>query len=227
MNTNFKRAIIDDGCSPHLVHGATFDGIFEFPLIQKPDSIRIPSRIVPFSKRNRIVDRLSAIGFYENDPIFADVLINPEKYVSEFQRYYCFISLDCSLYREAPIAVQIANIYRSRSVGYYYQKQGVYVIPQVRWGSIETYTTKLFPERIAFSGIEKDSIVAIGTYGCIKTKEDKFHFKNGLESMLETLTPKIVLVYGGMPDVIFGDFRDHTQFVHYTDWISEKHGGGQ
>jgi hypothetical protein len=31
----------------------------------------------------------------------------------------------------------------------------LYIIPQVRWGSEETYTKKVLPEKVAFWGIEK------------------------------------------------------------------------
>ena len=42
MIKNSKRAIIDDGCNPELVAGAKFDGIFEIPLIERPDQIKDP-----------------------------------------------------------------------------------------------------------------------------------------------------------------------------------------
>ena len=56
------------------------------------------------------------------------------------------------------------------------------------------------PEKIAFSGVEKHSIVSVSTYGCIQAKEDKIYFKAGLEAMMETLEPEVVLVYGPMPE---------------------------
>ena len=42
--------------------------------------------------------------------------------------------------------------------------------------------------------------------------------------MLDELEPAIVLVYGGMPDDVFREFRDRTKFVQYPDWISKKKG---
>ena len=65
------------------------------------------------------------------------------------------------------------NVYRNRAIGSYYQRRGSFVIPQIRWGNDLTYTTRVLPERVAFLGVEKHSIVAIGTYGCIQSKEDK------------------------------------------------------
>jgi hypothetical protein len=53
-------------------------------------------------------------------------------------------------------------------------------------------------------GIPHDSIIAISTYGCIKTEDDKYHFEAGLEACMQALTPKIVLVHGAMAEKIFG-----------------------
>lgn len=225
MSKSVKRkAIIDDGMNPELVRGATFDGYLGIPLIKKPKNLIIPTGITPFTYRNRILSNTEAIGFYEMDEEFSDLLIHPEKYAEEFVGKIV-ITPDCSLYRDAPLAVQIANTYRNRAIGYYLQNNGAYVIPQIRWGNALSYTTEVLPERLAFLGVEKRSIVAIGTYGCIHGQNNKKHFKAGLKAMLETLEPKIVLVYGSMPDCIFKEFLGLTKFVQYPDWITRRKGG--
>ena len=233
MNKTNRKAIIDDGMNPELVFGADFDGYFGIPLIHKPEKFIIPSNIVPFTKRMRIQQNNIAVGFYEMDSEFSDILISPEKYIDEFKskilitpgNIRLFISPDCSLYRNAPLAVQIANVYRNRAIGYYFQSKGCYVIPQIRWGSELTYTTKLLPEKVSFLGVEKHSIVAIGTYGCFRTSDDKYHFEAGLAAMMETLEPKIVLVYGSMNQKIFSRYFEYAQFINYPDWITQVKGG--
>lgn len=220
------RAILDDGCNPELVAGADFDGYFGIPIIKKPEKIIIPNRIIPFTKRSKAEVFEDAISFYEMDQDFSDLLKNPNNYI-DAMRKHIFICPDCSLYRNAPYAVQVTNVYRSRAVGSYYQRQGAYVIPQIRWGNSLTYTTQAFPECVAFLGVEKHSIVAIGSYGCSKTCDDKNHLKAGLEAMLETLEPKVVLVYGSMPKKVFDDYRGVTDFVHYPDWTTFVHNGGE
>ncbi len=233
MTYKKRNAIIDDGMNPELVYGAEFDGYLGIPLIHKPDKFIIPSDIVPFTKKNRLKGNNIAVGFYEMDNEFSDVLISPEKYIEEFKRNplvtpenaRLVLSPDCSLYRNAPLAVQISNTYRNRAIGFYYQSRGAYVIPQIRWGNELTYTTRLFPERIAFLGVEKHSIVAIGTYGCFKTRDDKYHFEAGLSAMMETLEPQIVLVYGSMSEKVFGPYLHSAHFVAYPDWITRVKGG--
>ena len=223
---NIKRkATIDDGMNPELVSGAYFDGYLGIPTIKKPEEIIIPERIIPFSKLCKAEKFEDAIATYEMDQTFSDLLIHPDHYINDLKKHI-FISPDCSLYRNAPLSVQIANVYRNRAIGSYYQRIGVYVIPQVRWGNSLTYTTELLPEKVAFLGIEKHSIIAIGTYGCSQTKDDKYHLKAGLESALETLEPVVVLVYGSMSPKIFDDYRHSTQFVHYPDWTTLSHQGG-
>ena len=131
---NFKRkAVLDDGCSPELVSGAVFDGIFEIPFIRKPNIIIVPEEIVPFSQRDKVTPSSKiAIGFHEMDPEFAEVLISPKEYINDFARFGIIISPDCSLYRCAPLSVQITNVYRNRAIGSFYQRKGCYVIPQIR-----------------------------------------------------------------------------------------------
>ena len=223
-----QRAVIDDGCNPELVAGAPFDGIMEMPLIEATRHIFIPKAIVPFSFRGRCEDPAnSAIGFFEHDECFAEVLRNPQAYVEEFLRFGAVISPDCSLYRNAPLGVQAINIYRNRAIGSYYQRKGVNVITLVRWGNELSFTTQYFPEKIAFLGAPKQSILAVSPYGCIQSKEDKQLFKAGLAAMMETLEPRVVLVYGSMPEAVFAPFKEKARFVLYPDWTSRICGGGR
>ena len=221
-----RKAVIDDGMNPELIRGADFDGYFGIPIIKKPQEIIIPERIIPFTKLKKADAFEDAIATYENDEDFSDLLINPDDHIDDF-RNHIFISMDCSLYRNAPYAVQVTNVYRSRAIGSYYQRKGIYVIPHIRWGNSLTYTTDVFPEKVAFLGAEKHSILSISPYGCAKTKDDKYHLKAGLEAMLETLEPVVVLVHGAMPHTVFDDYRNTTKFVHYPFWTTYVHNGGE
>lgn len=217
---NQRLAVITDGCNPELLKDAEFDGILEIPIIKKPDKLLIPKGIVPFSEMERVAPEKFAVCEYENDRNFADLLRNPEEYVKELRKYQAFITPDASLYWDMPLAAQIVNKYRNHVIGHYMQSQGIYTIPNVRWGDERTYTTRFMKEPLAFVGVEKHSIVSIGTYGVVKTKEEKSNFKSGLEAMLNYLEPKIILVYGSMPEDIFDEYNHVARFVKYPDWIS-------
>jgi len=222
-----RKANLDDGCNPELVLGAQFDGLLEIPIIHAPKNISIPDGITPFTRRELAVGTNEAIGHFEKDPTFADVLINPQSYIEDLSRFKYIIPIDASLYRDAPLAAQVTNLYRNRAIGSFFQRKGLNVIPLIRWGNEYTYTTKYFPEKISFLGVEKHSIIAISTYGCIRSKDDKYHFAAGLYEMLQTLDPQVVLVHGTMPSSIFDYYLNTCTFINYPDWISRMKGGGK
>ena len=99
------------------------------------------------------------------------------------------ITPDFSLYLDMPRAMQIWNVYRSRTVGYYLTKLGYNVIPNVRWTDEDSYD-------FAFDGLYKHQIVAVGTLGCSKCIEDKALLINGFAQMIERIEPRLVIIYG-------------------------------
>lgn len=217
-----NKIIIDDGFNPEFVETALFDGVLEMPCLTKPDTIVIPEAMIPFSVRNRTLDHKEFVVFYEYDTCFGDILRTPQKYLKELAKFPGMVSLDNSVYVDSPLIVQLANVYRSRAIGHYYQSKGLYVIPNVRWGDERSYTTCALPEKFAFLGLPKHSILSIGTYGASKTAEEKYHLRHGLIAMLEELLPEVVLVYGAMPEAVFKGLYDKTHFIHFQDWTSSK-----
>ena len=45
--------------------------------------------------------------------------------------------------------------------------------------------------------------------------------------MIDELSPEIILVYGAMPDAIFGDLQHRARFINYPDWTSAMKGGNR
>lgn len=216
------KIMMDDGFNPEFVETAMFDGILEMPNIKRPKQIIVPERMIPLNKLNQSEHHSEMIVPYVYDNEFGSILRNPENYIGIFSNFPGMASLDNSLYVDSPLIVQMANVYRSRAIGHFFQKHGMYVIPNVRWGDERSYTTCVLPEKFAFLGLPKHSIVCIGTYGACKTKEEKYHMRHGLIAMLEELEPEVVLVYGAMPDEIFQGLYGKTMFVQYPDWTSSK-----
>ena len=167
------KHIIDDGFNAELVLNAFFDGYLEIPIIEKPQEIVIPTALIPFTQMKRSSTKAEAVHFYEHDKRFSDVLTCTKELLPELSKFKAVISPDCSLYRDMPLCLQIANTYMNRAVGHYLQSQGLYVIPNIRWGDERSFTTVELPEKFAFLGAPKNSIVSIGTYGCIKSRENK------------------------------------------------------
>lgn len=213
-----KKKIIDDGYSSYLVEGATFVGKYQIPELSKHKTIIIPKDMIPFDKRNVIKEKDLAIDFYMHDVAFKQILTSTSKYLNELSKYKAVISPDCSLYRDMPLCLQITNTYMNRAVGFYFQKNGIYVIPNVRWGDERSF-------EFCFDGLPINDIVCISTHGCIRGYENKYYFKLGLEQMLKILKPQVVLVYGPMPDEVFSEFINETKFIHYESYISKVKGG--
>ena len=165
-----QKNMIDDGFRADLVRTAEFCGIFEIPRIKKPEEFIIPKDTIPFSLRCKTTDYSEFVVFYEHDIRFSDVLLATDDYLDELRNFPGVVSPDCSLYRDMPLVLQIANTYMNRAVGHYLQSQGIYVIPNIRWGDERSYTTCELPEKFAFAGVEKHSIVSVGTYGCIQSR---------------------------------------------------------
>ena len=208
-----KKNNFDEGFNLELVENAFFDGELEIPIINPPEKIIIHSEMIPFSKRNRSKDFSECLVFYEHDVNFAEVIRNPAELKEDILRFKFMTTPDDSLYRDAPLTAQIANVYRNRAIGHFFQKLGMYVITNVRWGDERSYTTEILPEKFAFLGAPKNSIVSIGTYGCVKDKDNAYYFRAGLEAMLEELTPQVVLVYGSMQKKFFDGVKNKTEFV--------------
>lgn len=104
----------------------------------------------------------------------------------------------------------------NRAVGFYLQKNGVNIIPNVRWSDKSSF-------EYCFLGIPKNSVVSISTHGCIRSKKQRETFKVGLDAMLEELKPVKVLVHGHMPDEVFKDFLGKTEFYRYPSEFEATH----
>ena len=160
-----------------MTAGAKFTSILDIPIIYRPNKIIIPDSIVPFPERKKALNYESAVCFYEADKNFSDIFANPEKYIDEFRQFQAVISPDFSMYRDEPFTFQMMSLFNSRALGSYYQRRGVNIIPNIRWGSESTYTNSACHEIPAFIGVEKHSIVAVGSYGCLKDREERYHFE--------------------------------------------------
>lgn len=215
-----SKTVIDDGFAPYLVNDAEFDGKWEIPIIKK-DLIPILKDIVPLDKIKKISkdDRGKVfVHFYMHDIAFRKILSDVNKYIDQFKEYAGVISPDFSLYIDMPLCLQQTNVYLNRAVGSFIQSKGVKVIPNIRWGDERSYD-------FAFLGVEKESIYAISTVGCIRSMEEKVRFKEGLKEMIKRLKPKQIIVNGTMPEIVFKEFYDCVEFIQFECWTARMKKG--
>jgi len=191
-----RKKVPDDLRHAKLTRGASFDGIFEMPIVYTPRNLAIPKHAIPFSKRFRSKDKSELLVFNEFDNEFSDVLENPDDYLEELRSWPMILGFDCSLYRDATLGAQFINTYESRLVSSYLQRKGVNLMPFVRFGDERSYTTCVLPEPFALMGLEHGSPFAVGPYGCFKSNADKEIFLEGLAAAIDFIEPPFVVSYG-------------------------------
>ena len=201
----------------YLLHEAQYDPDDPFRIPKLRSSKLTPNKLLPFSQAVRTTDYRQWVHFYEPDEQIIRVLNNPKRYLPILQKFYGVISFDLSVQRNMPRFMKANSIGMSRALGNFWQQNGIEVIPNVRFNGADTYD-------IAFSGIDKFSNIAIGTLGCLRNREDRQYFIEDLEEMMKRLQPKNLIVYGDMPDSIFGKYQEQTNLIHFPSWISVVHG---
>ena len=196
---NCTRSGCKDVYHAYMVQNAAYDGKLEIPCI-KPE-IRLPEKLIPFSKAVSGTDYSAWVHCYEDDKAFERLWNNPGKYLPVLKRYKGVISPDFSLYRDMPLAMQHWNLYRSHAVGSWLQENGIPVIANVRWGDERTFDT-------CCCGVPKNAAIAVGSHGCIKLRREREFFSAGLKHVINVLNPKTIIVYGTTPEAIFGQYRE-------------------
>lgn len=220
-----RKNVVDDGFYASYAKNASFSELFEFPELHGLKKDVGFSGMIPFRELDKSEGHSECVCFYQNDPLFADVLVACDEFIDELAKFPCVLTPDCSLYRDMLLALQIANTYLSRLIGHYCEERGLNVLPSVRWSDERSYASELFGGvPFAFLGIPKGVPVAIGSYGCVKNKENRYHLKAGLEAMLNELEPPKVYVYGSLTPLVFADYESRTEFIQVTDWTRTKHG---
>jgi len=106
--------------------------------------------------------------------------------------------------------MQIWNVYRSRAIGNWLEKRGVQVIPNIRFSDSRTW-------KLACLGVKKGGIIAVGTHGCLKGRDDRAYFVQGLDAIIEQVKPRAIIVYGTALEEIFGKYSDKSiNIVHFV-----------
>ena len=211
-----RKTIFDDGFQAYLTVGATFVGKCGIPMLMDLKNAQIPRDIVPFSKVNTNKDKRKYVHFYLHDKEFSTALTATKRYVDKLKLYDGVITPDCTMMIGQSTCLQQANTYMNRAVGFYLQKSGIPIIPNVRWSDESSF-------EYCFLGIPKGSIVSVSTHGCIKTFEQKRMFKIGMTAMLNEICPSAVLVHGYMPDSIFGEFKAQVSLYRYASEFERTH----
>ena len=211
-----SKTIIDDGFRHELVEGARFEGPFDIPVIEPlSDSVPLPEALIPFDKRYQTKNHRQWIHCYLFDFRFRQIITNTKKYTETIRPFDGFISPDPSLYRDMPIAIQIANTYLNRAVGHYMQRMGVPTIANVRWSD-----DRSFP--FAFAGAPHGSTVATSNHGSLRGNENLYWFERGFDEMVCRLNPKRVVLHGNLTEGLLEHYPDIEIVVYPSSFDSSR-----
>ena len=210
------KTIFDDGFHHYLVEGAQFIGEDGIPVLADLHNTQIPKKLVPFNKARTNKDKRGYIHFYIHDKGFASVITSTKKYLELFRQYDGIITPDPTMMIDNSLCLLKVSTYYNRAIGFYLQRNGIPVIPNIRWTNEKSYS-------FCFLGVQKYGIVSISTHGCCKTAKQKKMFRDGLLKMLEVLEPKTVLVHGCMPKKVFEGLEGKTKFVRYPSEFEKTH----
>lgn len=195
--------------------GAIPAGKFEIPTILRAEFV--PNRLISFDKAISSRNYDQWVHFFIHDYQFFRIWRNPWRYLPILSKYKGVISPDFSVFWDYPLYMQLESICRSREIGSWLQRNGLNVIPCLRWGKEDTF-------EFAFDGVQPNATVAVGTLGCVRDKEARAVFENGFRKMLEVIEPKTVVVYGSINMPVFDEARSiDVKVVGFEDATSAVH----
>lgn len=183
------------------------EGIFNMPIIKKNDYI--PSKLIGFNEALSSKNKDTGIHMFIDDYQFERLWNKPQVYLPILRKYECVFTPDFSLYLDMPMAMKVWNTYRNRLLGQFFQKNGLRVIPTISWAEKETY-------EFCFDGIEPGGSVAIATTGCHKNAYSRFIYEEGVDTMIDKVHPKNILVYG---EPIEHDFKSANVFYFKNSFV--------
>ena len=198
----------------YLFEGVGYSGKFQIPILHS--SRLLPNKLIPFSKASATKDFAQWVHFYEDDKNFIRVWNQPKKYLPLLKKFYGVISPNFSIQRRMPFFMQLDSTAKGRVLGHWWQQNGIEVIPNVRFNGDSTYN-------FVFEGLDKNSNLAVGSLGCVKNKEERKYFVEGLSLTMERLTPKNLIVYGAAQKKIFEQYVAKTNILHFPSWTTLIH----
>lgn len=163
------------------------EGKYQMPIIRRCEVV--PEKLIGFNEVLSSRCYNCGVHMFVDDYQFERLWNHPKRYINPLKRFQCVFTPDFSLYMDMPMAMKVWNTYRSRMIGQFFQKQGIKVIPTVSWAEPETYD-------FCFDGIEKGSIVAVSTTGCIRDDSARNTWIDGMEAMIDHIHPSKILAYG-------------------------------
>lgn len=182
------------------------DGRWGIPILEPTDFI--PTQLIDFDECMRAQEKDYTVHFFIQDSRFERVWKETDRYIPMLQEFGSIIVPDFSFFEGMPQAIMLWNVYRAQLFGQIAQREGITVIPRVRFGDESTYD-------FCFAGIPKGGTVAVST---VSFNDDEYRpmFIRGVAEMIRQVNPSHIVVYGTMIEEAFGDIPT-THFRNTTN----------
>jgi len=192
-----KTPFIRDVYLSYLINGAKRTETDGFPIIERwMIAENPPKEIVQWDRRRDVVDPSNTgMSFYCVDCGFTPILSNPKAYVDKLRKYFVVISIDASPFDNMPLVVQKSQIFLNLAITYFFGKNGIKVIPNVRLGDDRTMSS--------LEAYPKHTLIAIGTNGFMKVNKNRKIFGKQVRKIVDILEPTGICVYGPANHEIF------------------------
>lgn len=178
---------VNDVMKETLIYGAELDGKYGFPVLEC--NAPKPTETVDFKHSLKLnkVKNLN-INFFIHDCEFNSVWNNPDKYMNHFKCFQSICGTDFSIDIKTPLALQIYNKYRNHVLSWYFQHNGIKLIPKV----------DLLPNCTdwIYDGLPHNSMLCCSTNGRAKSGKAKQSFISCFKEMESTLNPHTVVIVG-------------------------------
>ena len=210
-----ENNLVEDSFQAFLVEGANFTKEEEYPILERWMIPEIPpKKIMPFDKALNYQGVLSEVFVctYARDCSFERVRRNPKRYINFFKRCAGLIGFDFSVHSDMPIVKQKSQMNDNLSLTYFYGKEGIKIIPNIRYGDDDLSDEFL-------SAIPKHTLIAVGTHGFIKEIPQKAEWYCFLEKIIKELEPSGIIIYGKLSGKIFDEFEEKSKLYYYEPWI--------
>lgn len=185
------------------------EGKYDMPVLDGVD--HVPADLQGFNYVLNKPDTSKGVHFFLDDYQFERIWQRPEFYIEKLIDFDCALTPDFSLYLDMPMAMQVWNIYRSRLIGQIMQDYGITVIPTVSWSTKDSFD-------FCFDGLPQNATLAVSTIGVKQDKEQFEIWIDGMNEMIERLSPTKIIVYGGKVDY---DYKD-IEVVYFDNATTER-----
>lgn len=155
---------------------------------------KVPERLTTYYAKTAKDNADAFCHFFIDDYRFERVWNDPARYVPVIKNYAGALMTDFSTYHIMPLPMQYWNMYRNRALAYYWQQNGIEVIPTLQCGDPRTYD-------YAFEGLPIGGTYAVSNNGLMKDAYNRRFFYESLLIGVQAVHPDVLVCYGNEVDL--------------------------